>query len=138
MHTRSNSSQKLQATKTVATIAALVLFGSMAWMPATALAQSTGVIAGSVTADEGVVQAFRVKARDTVARIAYTVYTANGGYQIFNLPASTYEVQVIEDGFEPVVKSIQVTAGNTTTVDLALTSTGEVSVSGAAAGAAAG
>ena len=102
-----------------------------------AVAQSTGVIAGSVTADEGVVRAFRVKARDTAARIAYTVYTVNGRYQIFNLPPSTYEVQVVEDGFEPLVKTASVRAGNTATVDLALTSTGVVSVSGAAAGAAA-
>ena len=96
------------------------------------------MIAGSVTADEGVVRAFRVKARDTEGRIAYTVYTVNGRYQIFNLPPSTYEVQVVEDGFEPLVKTASVRAGNTATVDLALTSTGVVSVSGAAAGAAAG
>ena len=43
-------------------------------LPASAAAQS-GVIAGSVTADQGVVRAFRVKARDTVHRISYTVYT---------------------------------------------------------------
>ena len=106
-------------------------------LPASAAAQS-GVIAGSVTADQGVVRAFRVKARDTVHRISYTVYTVAGRYQIFNLPPSTYDVQVVEDGFEPLVKTTTVRAGNTATVDLALTSTGVVSVSGAAAGAAAG
>ena len=106
-------------------------------LPAAAAAQS-GVIAGSVTADQGVVRAFRVKARDTVHRISYTVYTVAGRYQIFNLPPSTYDVQVVEDGFEPLVQTTTVRAGNTATVDLALISTGVVSVSGAAAGAAAG
>ena len=106
--------------------------------PSTAVAQTSGVISGSVTADQGVVRAFRVKARDTVHRISYTVYTVAGRYQIFNLPPSTYDVQVIEDGFEPLVQTTTVSAGNTATVDLALTSTGVVSVSGAAAGAAAG
>ena len=138
MHTRWNSSRRSTSLKRVAAIAAVLALMSIAWLGGTAFAQSTGVIAGSVTTDEGVVHAFRVKARDTVARIAYTVYTVDGQYQIFNLPPSTYEVQIVEDGFEPMVKTTQVGAGNTATVDLALTSTGVVSVTGAAAGAAAG
>ena len=113
---------------------------SLVWSTAPIMAQSadTGTISGAVTTDEGVVRAFRVKARDTVARIAYTVYTVNGRYQIFNLPPSTYEVQVIEDGFEELVRTARVTAGSTATVDLALTATGVVAATGAAAGAAAG
>ena len=62
-------------------------------------AAGTGVISGSVTADRGTVAAFRVKARHTEQRIAYTVYTVGGRYQIFNLPMGTYEVRVIEAGF---------------------------------------
>ena len=138
MHIRWTSSRRGTPVKRIVAIAALFALGSITWLPSTAVAQSTGVIAGSVTTDEGVVRAFRVKARDTVARIAYTVYTVNGRYQIFNLPPSTYEVQVVEDGFEPLVKTASVRAGNTATIDLALTSTGVVSVTGAAAGAAAG
>ena len=111
---------------------------SLLFVLPTAAAAQSGVIAGTVTADEGQVRAFRVKARDTVHRIAYTVYTVEGRYTIFNLPPSIYDVQVVEDGFEPLVKTTTVSAGNTATVDLALTSTGVVSVSGAAAGAAAG
>ena len=44
--------------------------------------EAPGVIAGSVTADRGEVRAFRVKARDTVHRITYTVFTNQGRYQI--------------------------------------------------------
>ena len=42
---------------------------------------ATGVISGGVTADRGTVAAFRVKARHTDQRIAYTVYTVGGRYQ---------------------------------------------------------
>ena len=99
-------------------------------------AQSTGavgVIAGSVTVDQGAVVAFRVKARDTARRIAYTVYTVDGRYQIFNLPPGPYEVQAIEAGFEPLVETVEVTSGDTTTANLALTSTGPLAVEGAGA-----
>lgn len=103
-------------------------------IPTSTLAQTmsrTGVIAGRVTVDQGEVQAFRVKARDNVHRISYTVYTVDGGYQIFNLPPSTYDLQVIEAGFETLVRIVEVEAGRTTTADLALTSTGAVVAQGA-------
>ena len=50
----------------------------------------TGVIGGRVTADRGEVRALRVQAKDTVHRMAYTVFTNKGQYQIFNLPPSSY------------------------------------------------
>ena len=134
---RTPRSQGIHVVGIVTTVVVLGV-GFLVGSPATVRAQSTGVIAGSVTADEGGVRAFHVKARDTVARIAYTVYTVNGLYQIFNVSPSTYEVQVVENGFEELVRTICVTAGNTATVDLALTSTGVVAAGGAAAGSAAG
>ena len=94
---------------------------------------ATGVISGSVTADRGTVAAFRVKARHTDQRIAYTVYTVGGRYQIFNLPTGTYEVRVIEAGFESVVETVEVASNRSTTVDLTLTATGAVEVQGAGA-----
>ena len=81
---------------------------------------ATGVIAGSVTADHGEVRALRVKAHDTVHRIAYTVYTQDGRYRIFNLPPSTYDVSVVEEAFESPTATVEVSAGATTTVDIAL------------------
>ena len=105
-------------------------------LPPPAAAQSTGSIAGSVTADAGEVRAFRVKARDTVGRISYTVYTVEGRYRIHNLAPGPYEVQVIEAGFEPLVQTVEVAAGRESTADLALESTGEVAATGAGAGSA--
>ena len=89
-----------------------------------ALAQDgggAGLIAGRVTADYGEVRALRVKAHDTVRRIAYTVYTRDGGYRVYNLPPSTYDVSVIEEAFESPTVTVEVRAGETATVDLALT-----------------
>ena len=117
----------------------LVLLGGsfFAWSAATLSAQSsdtrTGVLVGSVTADRGEVRAFRVKARDSVHRIAYTVFTRSGRYQIYHLPPSTYEVQVLENGFESPVERVEVTAGEMATVDLTLTATGVGAVQGVAA-----
>jgi hypothetical protein len=83
-------------------------------------AVGVGSIAGRVTADRGEPRGIRVKARDTVRRIAYTVYTRNGRYQIFNLPASRYEVQIVEEAYDTPLQTVEVTAGATKTVDLAL------------------
>ena len=104
--------------------------------PATTAAQDNhapGVIAGHVTADQSEIRAFRVKARDSVHRISYTVYTVGGRYQIFNLPPSTYDVQVLEEGFSSPVETVEVAPGRTTTVDLALTATAAATVQGAGA-----
>lgn len=81
---------------------------------------ASGVISGSVTADQGLVRAFRVKARDTVRLITYTVFTNKGKYNLYNLPPSTYQVQVMEEGFESPVQSVALRAGETKTVDVAL------------------
>ena len=49
-----------------------------------------------------------MKARDTVGRVAYTVYTVDGEYHVYNLPPGSYEVQVIEAGYAPLVKTVAV------------------------------
>ena len=101
-----------------------------------ALAQDgggAGLIAGRVTADYGEVRALRVKAHDTVRRIAYTVYTRDGGYRVYNLPPSTYDVSVIEEAFESPTVTVEVRAGESTTVDIALTALGAGPEQGAAA-----
>ena len=118
------------------TIAAMLLAGAGMLPDSLAIAQdtgATGVIAGSVTADHGDVRALRVKAHDTVQRIAYTVYTQDGRYRIFNLPPSTYDVTVIEEAFESPTATVEVSAGATTTVDIALAALGAGPEQGAAA-----
>jgi virginiamycin B lyase len=104
------------------TIAALGL-GSFFRSDARLAAQTSvaaGAISGAVTADRGEVRALRVKARDTVHKMAYTVYTSKGRYHIHNLPPSTYQVQVLEDTFDSSAQTVDVKAGQTQTADFAL------------------
>ena len=125
-------------TSTVNPLSAALIGATLLTVPLSLQAQvstAPGIIAGSVTADQGRVQAFRVKARDTVHRISYTVYTIAGRYQIFNLPPSTYDVQVIEEGFESPVRTVEVRSERTTTVDLGLTLTNPAAVTAQGAGA---
>ena len=105
---------------------------SLVWSTAPIMAQSadSGTISGAVTADHGDVRAFRVKARDSVREIIYTVFTNGGRYQIYNLPPSTYEVQVLEVGFDSPVRMVDLKAGDATTVDLALTANGDTAPRG--------
>ena len=80
-----------------------------------------GVISGKVTANRGAVRAVRVKASDTTRKIAYTVFTRNGGYQIFHLPPGTYQVSALQDGFDSSRVSVELKPGETKAADLALT-----------------
>ncbi|MBM3778517.1 MAG: hypothetical protein FJW23_09800 [Acidimicrobiia bacterium] len=79
-----------------------------------------GSVHGRVTAEGGEVRAFRVRARDAASRISYTVFTNNGRYEIFNLPAATYELQVVEDNVESRPRTIAVEAGSSVGADLAV------------------
>jgi streptogramin lyase len=100
-----------------------LLLGAAVWL-ATAIASAqsapTGSIAGAVTADRGEVRGLRVKARHTVNRIAYTVFTNRGRYQIYHLPPGPYEVQVVEEAFESPVQKVELRGGQTTTVNVSL------------------
>ena len=119
----------------LAVLAALALGGAGAAPGTRALAQDTdagGSLAGRVTADRGDVRALRVKAHDTGRRIAYTVYTREGRYRIFDLPPGTYDVAVVEEDFESPTATVEIAAGATTTVDLALTARQAGSEAGAA------
>ena len=120
----------------ILTVAAVMLAGGGMLPAGVALAQegdATGVIAGRVTADSGEVRAVRVKAHDTVHRIAYTVYTHDGRYRIYNLPPSTYDVSVVEEAFEAPTLTVEVSPGARTTVDIAMTALGAGPEEGAAA-----
>lgn len=83
---------------------------------------TTANLSGQVTANQGEVRAFRVKARDAAHRISFTVYTENGQYHLYNLPPNLYEVQVIEPGFESPIQKIELKAGASSTLDLTLES----------------
>ena len=98
---------------------------AMAWLGATIFAQNqtaqSGTISGRVTADRGEVRAFRVAANDTLHKITYTVFTRGGQYNIYNLPASTYQVSVIEEYFDSPVQKVDLKGGQTQTANIALT-----------------
>jgi streptogramin lyase len=81
----------------------------------------TGTVEGAVTADDGEVRALRVRATDTVGRILYTVYTRKGRYRILHLPPGRYDVEVVEEAFASPRLAVDVRAGVTQIVDIALT-----------------
>lgn len=80
--------------------------------------RATGTVSGMVTADHGEVRAFRVKATDTVHRISYTVFTRNARYVFHALPASRYQITVVEEGYETPVVPVEVGAGSSTMANL--------------------
>jgi hypothetical protein len=84
---------------------------------------ATGVISGSVTTDQGEVRAFRVRAKDTVHLFTYTVFTNKSKYHIYNLPPSTYEVQVRETEFDSRAQVVELSSEEMKTADLALKAT---------------
>lgn len=95
-----------------------------AWLGAAILAQTpagSGTISGRVVADRGDVRAFRVTASDTVHKINYTVFTRAGQYNIYNLPASTYEVNVAEENFTAPAIKVELKGGATETAHISLT-----------------
>lgn len=112
--------------RTRCTAVVVILGVSLVWSAAPIMAQraDSGTISGVVTADRGDVRAFRVKARDSVHKIIYTVFTNGGRYQIYNLPPSTYDVQVLEVGFDSPVRTVDLKTGDAITVDLVLTVNG--------------
>src|ERR1700693_5135896 len=92
-----------------------------------------GVISGTVTANRDyalseasgnhipALYAVRVRARDNERRITYTVFTQKGRYQFYNLPAGTYQMSALQDGFDSKGPTIELKAGETKTGDVALT-----------------
>jgi len=107
-------------------IAALIILSGIVFLSRSGNARSatdatgTGVISGTVTADQGEVRAFRVRAKDTVHLISHTVFTNKGQYHIYNLPPGTYEVQVREPEFDSSVQAVEVRSAESKTADLTL------------------
>jgi virginiamycin B lyase len=112
-------------------IVTLALVGWSGRTKAQAPAPGSGALGGTVTADRGEVRALRVKARDTVRRVTYTVFTNKGRYQFNSLPAGTYEVRVVEEDFDSPTITATVAAGQTQTGNLALKGHAESSGRGA-------
>jgi virginiamycin B lyase len=80
-----------------------------------------GVISGTLSVDKGTVYGFQVKARDITHRITYTVFTRSGKYQIPNLLSGSYEVRVVQKGFQSPTHKVELETGQHQTLDLELT-----------------
>jgi virginiamycin B lyase len=121
---------RLERTATMVLLASAFLF-ALGHSVVGQSSNATGTISGSVRADRGTVRAFRVKARDTVNRITYTVFTSRGRYQILRLPPSTYEITVLEPEHESPTETVRLTAGANATADIDLKARGPAAVGGA-------
>jgi streptogramin lyase len=115
----------------------LVVAGLLAWAGGGKVqAQGdtrSGEISGTVTANRDyalseasgnhipALYAVRVRARDAERHITYTVFTQKGHYQIYNLPAGTYQMSALQDGFDSSGPAVTLKAGEKKTADVALT-----------------
>ncbi len=113
----------------------LIAAGLLFWV-ASGNAQSkdaaTAEISGTVTANRDyalseasgnhipALVAVRVRARDAERHITYTVFTQKGHYQIYNLPAGSYQMSALQDGFDSDGPTVEVKAGEKKTADVAL------------------
>jgi streptogramin lyase len=80
---------------------------------------NTGSLSGTVQAPKPF-KAARVYARNTEKNIMFMVYTADGRYQAVNLFPGNYEVSVQKKGFTSEVQTVNVKAGENSTLDFSL------------------
>ncbi|MGD1097089.1 MAG: carboxypeptidase-like regulatory domain-containing protein [Bryobacteraceae bacterium] len=103
---------------------ALLLSVLLVWTGITVTAQvPTGIILGTVTDESGAVipnANVTVTSKTTGAPRALTA-NAEGIYSASALPPGDYEVRVEMQGFKTLIRDANVTAGNSTTVDMRMT-----------------
>lgn len=83
-----------------------------------AQSEPRGTISGTVSADQGPVRGFRVKAHNLDRMVWYTVFTKGGHYTVPEALAGKYEMSVLQDGYASPKRSVDLAAGQTLTVDL--------------------
>lgn len=98
---------------------ALALLAGLLLLPATARAQTSGAIRGTITStqERGPLVGARV-AIETPARVALT--GQSGSYVIRDVPAGHYELLVTALGHKPARHGVDIAAGQTATLDVAL------------------
>ncbi|HWF38216.1 MAG TPA: carboxypeptidase regulatory-like domain-containing protein [Candidatus Acidoferrales bacterium] len=84
-----------------------------------AQAPERGTISGMITADQGQVRGFRVKAHNVDRMIWYTVFTKDGHYTVPPALVGRYEMSVLQDGYNSQTKTVELGTGQSLTVDLA-------------------
>ena len=99
--------------RTVAAVAALLVTATAT------LAQSTGSIAGTVTIEGSARPLGSVTV--TIARSPLGTQTDDGGaYRLTNVPVGTHDLRFQRIGYAPVTRQVNVVAGETATLDVAL------------------
>ena len=91
---------------------------SSRFLHAQATVRST--ITGTVTADQGQVKGFRVTAHDLTHMLWYVVFTKGGKYTVPQAMPGRYEISVLQDGYDSATEKIEVTSGQTQTVNIAV------------------
>jgi len=116
----------------VACFLAITLFIGIQSSYAQAMASPGGAISGTVSADRDYalseasgehipsLYAVRVRATDAERHIVYTVFSNKKHYQIYNLPAGTYHMSALQDGFDSVGPTVEIKAGDSKTADVTL------------------
>lgn len=90
-----------------------------------ALAQKTGVISGKVTSAEGNISMPGASIRLLNAGNRYTVSDQIGDFEFLNVPAGSYQIEVMYIGYTAQQKLVTVEAGKNTIVNLTLGSSAE-------------
>src|SRR5437870_4813149 len=96
----------------------LISLAAALGIPAIAVAQATGAIAGVVTGESGPIQNARVAIESPTTAIAVT--DAAGKYALRELRAGKYQVLITSIGYKAMRRSVDVGAGQTATVDARL------------------
>jgi Carboxypeptidase regulatory-like domain len=93
----------------------------------------SGEISGTITANRDyalseasgnhipALYAVRVRARDAERHITYTVFTQKGRYHFYNLPAGSYQMSALQDGFDSSGSTVDLKGGDSKTANVALT-----------------
>jgi hypothetical protein len=102
---------------------AFVLFAAVVLFPSISRADTSGAVEGVVKNSSGKTHSGAyVKLHDAKSRMTFMVVSqAQGKYSAKNLPAGTYMVQGIGEGFQSTPKSVNVAGGKSAKADLALT-----------------
>lgn len=88
--------------------------------PARGQQNSRGTIQGDVSADQGKVIGFRIAAHNLDRKLWYTVFTVTGHYMIPQALPGRYEIMVYEPDYDSPKSPLQLSAGDTKRIDLAI------------------
>ena len=110
-------------------MAGLLWLGAMVLATIAARAQTAsttpnrGTLSGTVTADQGSVVGFRVTVHNLTYRLWYTVFTVKGHYRVPQALPGSYDVTVLERGYTSTTLRIDLSPGESKTVDIAIKKT---------------